>query len=527
MRALSKSLSRGNGFRQSLLFLIPVCLLFASPARAVLPEIIGVIKCDTNYTLFGNEVIGLGDQNGDGFADILIWDYQYIAKVFYGGTAISGVPGLSIVDVLPPMLAIDIDKNGIKDIALRGRPSYGRKINLYFGGTQLDSLRDLWFGLDSPLPGTSFCIGDEIHGGGTKGIWSSSLPNLQSALHFPITSTLDSVHDRVIFPPSRPFSSLVADGIISNDFNGDGYPDLAFNVRGSWADSANGSVLFYFGGSTFDTLPDMYISRPGAYRDCFEDFGKVLVDLGDFNGDGFNDFYVGHGQSCDTVGFVYFGGPGLDTIPDIIIPDHTYKAVNAGDINDDGYPDLMTSLFIASSSYSYVNIYYGGPTTDSIPDLVINVSDAPGYNIVFGMGIAGLGDVNGDGIDDYAVASQDDFGFGQVYVFAGKSSGSSVRPRHETSLPTTITLQQNYPNPFNPSTTIAFDIPSKANVSMTIMNILGEIVRTLIDQPMLAGSYEVDWDGADNSGHLVSSGVYLYRLSTDNEMRTGKMMLIK
>ncbi|MEK7775091.1 MAG: FlgD immunoglobulin-like domain containing protein [Candidatus Zixiibacteriota bacterium] len=504
------------------------CLFTTSTVHAVLPEIIGIIKCDTTHTRFGEGIVGLGDQNLDGYADLMIWDYRFRASVFLGGPTLSNLPALAIGDVLPPKVSRDVNFDGAHDVVMKGRLSFGLKLNTYFGGLLLDTARDQWFGLDTMMSGAAYCAGLNVDGSGTIGIWSSSAPDQQRrVLHFSLSAFSDSTPDVVIIPPAASFLRRYADGIISNDFNGDGYPDLIFNARGSWADSVNGSVLVYFGGPAFDTLADFTIYRPGSFQDCYDQFGMVLVDLGDCNGDGFDDMFVGHGQSCDTVGFVYFGGPSLDSVPDILIPDATEQATNAGDVNGDGYPDLVTSLSIASSSYSYVNIYYGGPTADSLPDLVIDVKDAPGYNIVFGMGIAGLGDVDGDGIDDFAVASQDDFGYGQVYVFAGKSSGSGVRARPEQSLPTDFVLHQNYPNPFNPSTTIAFDLAQKSPVSLLIYNVVGQRVRTLVNQELSAGSFESEWDGKDDSGRPTASGIYFYSLRTETTFESKKMVLLK
>ena len=90
------------------------------------------------------------------------------------------------------------------------------------------------------------------------------------------------------------------------------------------------------------------------------------------------------------------------------------------------------------------------------------------------------------------------------------------------NLPSSFALKQNYPNPFNPTTEIAFDLPKASNVRLAIFNVLGQEVETLIDGQREAGSHIVTWD-ANN----YSSGVYFYRISTDNQIETRKMMLLK
>jgi hypothetical protein len=93
-------------------------------------------------------------------------------------------------------------------------------------------------------------------------------------------------------------------------------------------------------------------------------------------------------------------------------------------------------------------------------------------------------------------------------------------------------LSQNHPNPFNPATTIRFKVGgerSKASIPITlkVYNILGQLVRILVDEEKIPGNYEAVWDGKDSFGKEVSSGIYFYRLDTENYQNTRKMTLIK
>ncbi|MFC2134222.1 CotH kinase family protein [Bacteroidota bacterium] len=93
---------------------------------------------------------------------------------------------------------------------------------------------------------------------------------------------------------------------------------------------------------------------------------------------------------------------------------------------------------------------------------------------------------------------------------------------------TRFSLEQNYPNPFNPSTNIRFDLPQQSVVDLKIYNILGELVCTLSDNETLnAGTHTFTWNGRNDFGKAVSSGVYLYKLKTKGYSKTKKMLLLK
>jgi hypothetical protein len=98
----------------------------------------------------------------------------------------------------------------------------------------------------------------------------------------------------------------------------------------------------------------------------------------------------------------------------------------------------------------------------------------------------------------------------------------------ELALPTANALQQNFPNPFNPETMISFDLSGDQVVSLTIYDMAGQVVRTLVDaQPMTVGSYKQMWDGRNNSGAKVGSGIYFYQLRAGDFIAKKKMTLLQ
>ena len=97
----------------------------------------------------------------------------------------------------------------------------------------------------------------------------------------------------------------------------------------------------------------------------------------------------------------------------------------------------------------------------------------------------------------------------------------------KTKIPADYALLQNYPNPFNPSTRIRFSIPRSTHVLLSIHNVLGQRVKTLIDSPLDAGEHFVQWDGTDDQDALVTNAVYFYTLQSDMGVQTKKMMLLR
>ncbi|MEA1981355.1 MAG: M6 family metalloprotease domain-containing protein, partial [candidate division Zixibacteria bacterium] len=101
--------------------------------------------------------------------------------------------------------------------------------------------------------------------------------------------------------------------------------------------------------------------------------------------------------------------------------------------------------------------------------------------------------------------------------------GDEINP----SLPSEFVLEQNYPNPFNPKTSINFTLNRNAYATLNVYNILGEKVKTIIDDNLIAGEFNIEWDAIDDNGNKLSSGIYLYRLKVGEQIESKKMVLLK
>ena len=94
-------------------------------------------------------------------------------------------------------------------------------------------------------------------------------------------------------------------------------------------------------------------------------------------------------------------------------------------------------------------------------------------------------------------------------------------------IPTAFSIEQNYPNPFNPTTIINYGIPQNAEVTISIYNMLGQKVKTLVSEQKNAGAYSVQWNGDNEFGQKVASGPYIYKINAGNFIKSMKLLLLK
>jgi len=116
-------------------------------------------------------------------------------------------------------------------------------------------------------------------------------------------------------------------------------------------------------------------------------------------------------------------------------------------------------------------------------------------------------------------------GYVREFIFSAK--GYYTTYSGSAALPQVYQLEQNYPNPFNPSTVIYYTLPTTADITLVVYNTLGQKVKTLIAGSQIAGQHSVEWDGTDESGAAVSSGVYFYKFTATDYSATRKMLQIK
>jgi hypothetical protein len=94
-------------------------------------------------------------------------------------------------------------------------------------------------------------------------------------------------------------------------------------------------------------------------------------------------------------------------------------------------------------------------------------------------------------------------------------------------LPEVFALHQNYPNPFNPVTTIRFDVPEESHIRLDVYNILGQRVQTLVNGNMQPGFHVIRWNGTNDTGTPLASGMYIYRIHSSKFTAVKKLVLMK
>lgn len=274
----------------------------------------------------------------------------------------------------------------------------------------------------------------------------------------------------------------------SGDLNKDGYPDIAM---ANWGRDA--TVFINDGDGTFTKLNrgwSMTYERDVVLFDFDGDHDDDIFFLANsgvsilYRNDG--NLYF-EGQPAPAGGFPV-GGLGVD----------------AGDFNKDGRPDLAFS--------NGKLLQNTGGAFQNATALLVEQTGGLGSDIRF---------VDLDGDDDLDIYASEARAF--------MNQGVVVTPTGATPRASVNALEQNFPNPFNPQTTIRYRVAAGGRVTLAVYNVAGQLVRTLVNetQPASGAARVTVWDGRDNRGQRVASGVYLYRMTSPGFTQTRKLVLLK
>jgi hypothetical protein len=355
---------------------------------------------------FGWSVSPAGDLNGDGADDWLVGaplaDGRAVdsgrAYVFLGGSHLDSIPDLVIlgrtfIGHLGTTVAGVGDVNGdgygdwlvgIPDYDSGTVPRFTGKVWLFYGGAVLNDVFDLeLYGLPgvSSFGETMAGLGD-VNGDGSPDFavtGSTAFPeSLGASVFFGGPAMTASANLTLDYPSgSRPLS--IARG---GDINGDGWNDIVMGVSSGFVRS---HVRVYYGGPAMDGHPDLKIFPPPPVTN--DGFGNSVAGVGDVNGDGYADFLVGvpsatvGGQVGVGEARLFFGGPHPSDVPGLVFSGEAagdnfgISVAGVGDLDGDGYPDIAVGASRHNGPFigsGRVYIYFGGPGLDTTPDAIVD-----------------------------------------------------------------------------------------------------------------------------------------------------------
>jgi len=236
-----------------------------------------------------------------------------------------------------------------------------------------------------------------------------------------------------------------------------------------------------------------------------------------------------------------FGGASVTFITEDNIPPSPFDLVYPLDsttvvLTRNNFLDTLYFAWNQSIATDGDKITYSRELTDDLPsyirfivtsdkDSITNMYKVPYHHIEHYMHEAGVEFISGtwtiiatDGTHDVSASNG---------PFTLTIDGSKLNVNDSDPIPVTFALHANYPNPFNPTTTISYDLPEQAQVTLGIYDLLGKKIKTLVKQSQDAGNKIAVWDGTDYLGRQVSAGVYLYQIQAGEFRQTRKMLLLK
>jgi hypothetical protein len=422
--------------------------LFAAPRMGAASPITSHVLMDpvgeNNGDFFGTAVAWIGDVNGDGYDDLLIGAFRYPeigslgkAYLYFGGPAIDSVADL----VIPPPAggtgwfgvsvasAGDFNGDGYPDFIIGAQNAgYEGKAFIYYGGPSLDATPDFMLTGESTGSLTSFgasvaSAGDVNEDGFDDVIVGAPLyGNRPGRVYVFFGGAVpDAVPDRVFngIGFNDQLGSVVGS---AGDVNGDGHPDVFASAQANSASALGaGAIYVWFGGPVFDTTSDLSLFGSAVNENLMN-----AANAGDVNDDGFSDLIgAGRTQVC-----VWFGGSSPNSVPDLTLARSYASVAGAGDVNADGIDDFVVGAVYGTGGSGRVSVFYGGSSVNIVEDLYF-VGDPSGGSI--GLGVAGGGHVDGPGPSDLIVSTYYDpeatgYNKGHVYLYANSNDSPTVVP---------------------------------------------------------------------------------------------------
>lgn len=384
-----------------------------------------------------------GNIDNDSYDDFIVGSYRYNnyagrADIFTGSSSPDNIVD---VEILGPgtdnkygsfIAGIgDINKDGFDDF-LVSAPNYKNKtgrVYLYFGNNTSDKIVDFIFTGENEGDNFGCCLSsagdfnndtyrDILIGadGFNNGLGKAYLFSGATLSNIPLLEFNANTNDTA-------FGCSVA---VLGDVNNDGKNDII--IGASRYGEKVGRAYVYFGGTPLNNVPDLVLTG----EDVDNYFGTCVSSAGDFNGDSYKDILVGAiGHNSYTgKAYIYFGGPGIDNVSDITFTGEFVgnlfgtSLATVGDLNGDGYDDVIISATGYNNNTGRAYIYFGNNISDNSADVVLT-----GKNIGnrFGLSVSSAGFVNSDIYPDVVVGAPGyNSNTGRDYIFYGGQNMNDI-----------------------------------------------------------------------------------------------------
>lgn len=403
-----------------------------------------ILEGQTAGENYGNSISEAGDVNGDGYGDIIIGAHAYNsytgrAYIHYGGENISTTPNVTLSGEATSNFfgfsvsrAGDVNGDGYSDVIVGafGYNSFTGRAYIFYGGASMNNIADVI--LTGPAPGSNF--GSAVSSAGN--VNGDSYPDVIVGSEIYNSSTgrayiyfggsaMNNVVD-VTLTGAATFNYFGISVSDAGDVNKDNYSDVIVGASG-YSNNTGRAYIFY-GGASMNSVADVTLTG-GTAEDYF---ATSVSGAGDVNGDGYSDVIAGaHGYNTNTGrAYIYYGGASMNNAADVILTGETtvtvfgYSVSGAGDLNGDSYQDVVVGAYSYNSSTGKAYIYYGGTGMNNFADFEFEGEST--FNR-FGASVSSAGDINGDSFSDVIVGA---WGYnssaGRVYIYTNTITGEDI-----------------------------------------------------------------------------------------------------